>query len=331
MPAAAMPAVARIIGVAGEPGDPGRPGPFPARWRQQRTHRRHEPCVPRFGCLAAARAISRLAPRPARACLCANLWMTCAKARRICAQCGDNGVDSRLAAPLEGPLPAQGLCVGKTLRGARTSQDAAPHLLACLGHGPGAVCAQIAGARRVPARPWRALPGHGQGQPARPAPPAAVPALERRPARAPGEGRGHGRAEKRVVKVVTVTPWPAFPARRPGDPGHPPDPPPQRPEMAHRDQLRDHLAARSPGTGRSARRMDPGPLENREPAALVRDVTFGEDLPAARTGTGPHVMAAIRNLVISILRLAGYASIAAALRRTARDPLRAYRLRTGSK
>jgi hypothetical protein len=76
--------------------------------------------------------------------------------------------------------------------------------------------------------------------------------------------------------------------------------------------------------------MDPGPLENREPAALVRDVTFGEDLPAARTGTGPHVMAAIRNLVISILRLAGYASIAAALRRTARDPLRAYRLRTGS-
>ncbi len=109
MPAAAMPAVARIIGVAGEPGDPGRPGPFPARWRQQRTHRRHEPCVPRFGCLAAARAISRLAPRPARACLCANLWMTCAKARRICAQCGDNGGDSRLAAPLEGPLPARTL------------------------------------------------------------------------------------------------------------------------------------------------------------------------------------------------------------------------------
>ncbi len=33
---------------------------------------------------------------------------------------------------------------GKTLRGARTSQDAAPHLLACPGHGSGAVCAQIA-------------------------------------------------------------------------------------------------------------------------------------------------------------------------------------------
>jgi predicted transposase YbfD/YdcC len=37
----------------------------------------------------------------------------------------------------------------------------------------------------------------------------------------------------------------------------------------------------------------------------VRDVTFGEDLPQARTGTGPHVMASLRNLVISILRLPG--------------------------
>ena len=73
------------------------------------------------------------------------------------------------------------------------------------------------------------------------------------------------------------------------------------------------------------RATGPGPLEN------VRDVTFGEDLSTARTGTGPHVMAAIRNLVISILCLAGYATIAAALRRTARDPLRSYRLLTASK
>jgi predicted transposase YbfD/YdcC len=61
----------------------------------------------------------------------------------------------------------------------------------------------------------------------------------------------------------------------------------------------------------------------------VRDVTFGEDLSTARTGTGPHVMAAIRNLVISILRLAGHASIARALRHTGRDPARAFRLLTG--
>lgn len=59
-------------------------------------------------------------------------------------------------------------------------------------------------------------------------------------------------------------------------------------------------------------------IEN--PLHWARDVTFGEDASTARTGTGPHVMAALRNLVISILRLAGHASIAAALRHTARDP-----------
>jgi hypothetical protein len=42
-------------------------------------------------------------------------------------------------------------------------------------------------------------------------------------------------------------------------------------------------------------------------------------------------MAALRNLVISILRLSGRASIARALRHTARDPTRAFRLLTGQK
>ena len=58
---------------------------------------------------------------------------------------------------------------------------------------------------------------------------------------------------------------------------------------------------------------------------------FAEDASTARTGTGPHVMAALRNLVISILRMAGHVSIAAALRHAARDPLRAFRLLTGRK
>jgi hypothetical protein len=39
-------------------------------------------------------------------------------------------------------------------------------------------------------------------------------------------------------------------------------------------------------------------------------------------------MAAIRNLAISILRLAGHTSIAQALRHTARNPERAFRLLT---
>lgn len=42
-------------------------------------------------------------------------------------------------------------------------------------------------------------------------------------------------------------------------------------------------------------------------------------------------MAAIRNLAISILRLAGHAGIATALRHCARDPARPYHLVKGHK
>src|SRR5664280_1278956 len=50
----------------------------------------------------------------------------------------------------------------------------------------------------------------------------------------------------------------------------------------------------------------------------VRDVTFGEDLSQVRTGNGPRVMASLRNLAITILRLTQTANIAAALRHHAR-------------
>jgi predicted transposase YbfD/YdcC len=46
----------------------------------------------------------------------------------------------------------------------------------------------------------------------------------------------------------------------------------------------------------------------------VRDVTFGEDHSAVRTGAGPQVMAALRNTAINVSRLAGHANIAAAQR-----------------
>ena len=47
---------------------------------------------------------------------------------------------------------------------------------------------------------------------------------------------------------------------------------------------------------------------------------YDEDRSQIRTASGPHVMASLRNLAISILRLAGHASIAAALRYHARRP-----------
>lgn len=49
----------------------------------------------------------------------------------------------------------------------------------------------------------------------------------------------------------------------------------------------------------------------------VRDVTFDEDRSQIRTGSGPRMMATLRNLVISILRLQGFKNIAKAVRQIA--------------
>jgi hypothetical protein len=54
----------------------------------------------------------------------------------------------------------------------------------------------------------------------------------------------------------------------------------------------------------------------------VRDTTFAEDGSQVRTGSGPSVMAALRNLVIGVLSRAGPVNVAAALRRHARNPRR---------
>ena len=52
----------------------------------------------------------------------------------------------------------------------------------------------------------------------------------------------------------------------------------------------------------------------------VRDMDFDEDRSQIRTAAGPRIMASLRNLAITILRIAGAASIAAALRYHARQP-----------
>jgi predicted transposase YbfD/YdcC len=54
----------------------------------------------------------------------------------------------------------------------------------------------------------------------------------------------------------------------------------------------------------------------------VRDVTLAEDASQLRTGTGPQVMACLRNLAIGALSRAGPVNLAAALRQHARDPTR---------
>ena len=56
------------------------------------------------------------------------------------------------------------------------------------------------------------------------------------------------------------------------------------------------------------------------PGAAAGGVIYGEDLSPVRTASGPRVMATLRNLAITILRLAGASGIAAALRHHSRRP-----------
>ncbi len=67
--------------------------------------------------------------------------------------------------------------------------------------------------------------------------------------------------------------------------------------------------------------MDPGPLADRGPAPHPRR-NYGEDASQARTASGPRAMAALRNLAIGALKIAGHPNIAAATRQHARDATR---------
>ena len=58
----------------------------------------------------------------------------------------------------------------------------------------------------------------------------------------------------------------------------------------------------------------------------VRDMSFDEDRCRIRKCAGAQVMASLRNLAISLLRLAGGVNVAAALRFCARHQLRGLRL-----
>ncbi|MEA3221735.1 MAG: ISAs1 family transposase [Thermodesulfobacteriota bacterium] len=53
-------------------------------------------------------------------------------------------------------------------------------------------------------------------------------------------------------------------------------------------------------------------IENR--VHYVRDVTFDEDRSQIRKRNGPHIMASLRNLVISVFRLLGFKYIPDAIR-----------------
>ena len=139
-------------------------------------------------------------------------------------------------------------------------------------------------------------------------------------------GRGHGRVETRTVSVVSLHPCP--------DAGG---------EFFPHAAQAIKLVRRRRALGRrkwttvtvyaitslTAAQADPVLLARWlrghwaiEALHWVRDVSFDEDRSQVRTSSGPQIMAALRNLVITALRLAGVTNIAAALRHHVRDPHR---------
>jgi predicted transposase YbfD/YdcC len=234
---------------------------------------------------------------------------------------------------------------GKTVRGARAGSAAVPHLVSALDHATGTVLGQLATAAKsneIPAvRTLLAgfdLAGvvvtmdamHTQAETA-----AAIldgggdyvltvkgnqPGLHAACKRLPWSqvpahstvSMGHGRRARRTIKVVAAPAWVTFTG------------------AAQIAQIRRTVTRAGKKTVETAYvitsadcRAAPPPvlaawvqghwgIENR--AHWVRDVTYDEDRSQVRAGSAPQVMATLRNTAISLHRLSGATSIAAALR-----------------
>jgi hypothetical protein len=63
----------------------------------------------------------------------------------------------------------------------------------------------------------------------------------------------------------------------------------------------------------------------------VRDVSMGEDACRVRGGAAPQLLAAVRNLVLGLLRPLGFPSIAAATRRMVMHPREGLALLAGKR
>src|SRR5215211_7056904 len=218
---------------------------------------------------------------------------------------------------------------GKALRATRNARgrgDRPVHLLAAVEHGRGVVVAQVAlhaqtsHAEFLHARGAHLLVTVKGNQPTLHATLKALPWKDV-PVGHVNTSHGHGRIENRTVKSVTVAAGLGFP---------------------HAVQAIKITRVSTPINRKGGRRREVVyaictlPAEQAQPADLatwirghwhienklhwVRDVTFGEDLHQARTGSGPEVMAILRNLAISLHRLAGATNIARALRRHGRHP-----------
>ncbi|MGL5861848.1 MAG: ISAs1 family transposase [Phycicoccus sp.] len=248
---------------------------------------------------------------------------------------------------------------GKTIRGTRTPESSAPHLVAAFDHSHGAVLGQLAIAAKsneIPAvRTLLAtfdLTGvvitvdamHTQTDTAQliierggdyvftvkgnqPTLYAACKALPWRevPARRV-TSKGHGRRATRTIRGIAAPAWVEFAGAmqvaqvrrtvtRKGK---------KTIEVVYLITSADTFAA-SPTTLAAWVQGHWG-IENR--IHWVRDVTYDEDRSQVRTGAAPQVMATLRKLAISLLRLGGWTNIAHALRHHAANNRRPLSLLT---
>jgi predicted transposase YbfD/YdcC len=245
---------------------------------------------------------------------------------------------------------------GKTVRGAKDKTGKAPHLVAALAHGIGAVLGQVAvdaKSNEIPAvrdllKAFADLAGavitidamHTQHDTAKTVTgrqadyvmtvKANMPSLYRQLKKLPwaaipavsSVGTDHGRRARRTIKAALAPAWIEFAG------------------AAQVAQVRRTVTRKGNKTVEvvylitSDRDASPATLaawirghwEIENKLHWVRDVTYQEDKSLVRTGSAPRVMASLRSLAISLLRLDGHSNIAAANRHHARDPQRTLKL-----
>ncbi len=132
--------------------------------------------------------------------------------------------------------------------------------------------------------------------------------------------RGHGRTERRILKATSVAKGLAFPHAT------------QAIQIVRRRKMKGKWSRETcyavtsltvtQATYAQLAAIIRGHWGIEDRLHWVRDLDWDEDRSQVRTAAGPHIMASLRNLAITILRLAGAASIAAALRYHARRSVR---------
>ena len=286
--------------------------------------------------------------------------------RRVLERVNADDLDARVSSWLRTRVGAIGgrrvIAVdGKTMRGARTGDNPAPHLLAALDQASGVVVGQRRvsdKSNEIPALPELLAPldldgalitadaMHTQRSTAQWIISRGAhylltvkdnqPGLKRELEKLPWKDvpstsvpdGSHGRRVRRTIKAVEAPAWIDFPGaaqviriRR------------TRTVKGRKHIEVVHLICSLPPTDARPEQVAAWArghwtIENR--LHWVRDVVFDEDRHQLRTANGPQIMAALRNLAISLIRLlhGPRAPIAATTRAMARRPERAIRLLT---